>query len=208
MLDGDFFTASGVILRRDLSGEKGMWLKLFLKDAGIVNVTAKKTSGDSEPLLWGKFNLKKKRKTTNYLIDDVEVVDDMLRLRTRREALLMAFRWGGMVAKFLEPGQPDDDLLANLYWSMKLLGEPRVPVGVVNWKFLWRWLEGWGLAPDLVEFYTEQHFKHDEVVLLAKLSMLNANGIWKMFASGRGSNVRERSFKAAASLAEKFLNEK
>lgn len=208
MLDGNFFSASGVILYRDLSGERNLWLKLFLKEVGIVNVTAKKAGGDTEPLLWGKFQLKKKRRSTNYFVEDFEVFDDMLALRQREDSLFTAVKWLKLVMKFLTAGQPDDELLANLYWSMKLLARPQIPAEVSDWKFLWRWLESWGLAPDLVNFYRTQNFNHDETVLLAQISLLNVNDIIKLFAGGVSRNIRKNSFKIAAREAEKFLIEK
>ena len=209
MLDGgNFFSSSGVVLYRDISGEKNLWLKLFLKNAGIVNVTARKSSGNTEPFLWGKFILKKKQKTTNYSIEDFEVVDDMLVLRENYNAVFKASKWLKMIMRRLMPGQPDNGLLGNLYWSMKLLTEPKVPVDVSDWKFLWQWIYSWGLAPDLVNFHREKNFNHDEIVLLAQVSMLNTKGVIDLFSGRLSPDIRVNSFKIAAVLAEKFLNEK
>ena len=208
MLEGNFLKASGVILYRDLSGEKKLWLKLFLKNFGIVNVTAKKSNGDTEPFMWGKFELRKKKNSSNYYIEDFEAADDMLPMRKRRDAIFTALKWTKAITKHLEQSQADNALLANLYWSMKLLEEPVVPVEASNWKFLWRWLESWGLAPDLVNFYTLQNFNHDEIVLLTQLSLLNFRGVAELFERKINPNVRENSLKIAAELAEKFLMEK
>ncbi|MBQ7196124.1 MAG: hypothetical protein IJS40_01800 [Synergistaceae bacterium] len=208
MLEGNFLTVSGVILYRDISGEKNLWLKLFLKGFGIVNVTARRSSGDTEPFIWGKFGLKKKKNTTNYYIDEFEIADDMLPLRKRRETILTAIKWTNIIKKYLTIGQADDELLANLYWSMKLLGEPNVPPEASSWKFLWRWLENWGLAPDLVNFYSSQKFNHDEIILLTQLSLLNFKSVSELFAGKISPNVRENSLRIAAELAEKFLIEK
>ncbi|MBR6900447.1 MAG: hypothetical protein IKN30_00095, partial [Synergistaceae bacterium] len=123
-------------------------------------------------------------------------------------SLFTAVKWLKLVMKFLTAGQPDDELLANLYWSMKLLARPQIPAEVSDWKFLWRWLESWGLAPDLVNFYRTQNFNHDETVLLAQISLLNVNDIIKLFAGGVSRNIRKNSFKIAAREAEKFLIEK
>ena len=209
MLDGgNFFNASGVILYRNLSGEKNLWLKLFLKNIGIVNVTSKKTRSNAEPFLWGNFNLKKKQKTTNYLIEDFEVVDDMLFLRKRHNALFTAAKWFKIIIKHLISGQPDNELLANLYWSMQLLKEPKVPVDVSDWKFLWQWLTSWGLAPDLVNFHKENNFNHDEIIILTQVSILNIKGVIDLFSGKLSSNIRKNSFKIATGLAERFFNEK
>ena len=208
MLEGNFLKASGVVLYRDVSGEKNLWLKLFLKEFGIVNVTARHSNGDTEPFIWGKFGLRKKKNSVNYYIDDIEVADDMLLIRKSRNSILTAVKWTRKIIKFLTSEQADDDLLANLYWSMKLLEEPRVPIEVSNWKFLWRWLESWGLAPDLVNFYSSQRFNHDEIVLLTQISLLNVKGVINLFSNKLNPNIRENSFKIAAELAEKFLIEK
>ncbi|MBQ9419506.1 MAG: hypothetical protein IJU31_03925 [Synergistaceae bacterium] len=208
MLNGNFLSESGMIVYRDLSGEKNLWMKIFLRGSGIINVTAKKAGGDTEPLLWGKFTLRKKQRSSNYFVEDFEVVDDMLKIRQRKDSLFMVFRWLKLVIKFLAPYQPDDELLANLYWSMKLLSEPVVPVEAASWKFLWRWISSWGLAPDLVDFHASQNFNHDEIVLLAQISMLSANDVIKLFSGKLSPNIRENSFKIASSLAEKFLIQK
>ena len=208
MLEGNFFDASGVILYRDLSGEKNLWLKLFLKGVGLVNVTARKSGGDTEPLLWGRFYLKKKVKTMNYYIDEVEVIDDMLHIRMNGQALFTAVKWIKLITKYFLPGHPDDELLANLYWSMKLLSETEIIPEVLSWKFLWRWLESWGIAPNLVDFYTSQNFNHDEIILLTQISLLNVKGMSKLFSERLSPNIRENSFKIAVALAEKFLIER
>ena len=208
MLTGDFVSASGVILYRDLSGEKNLWLKLFLKGFGAVNVTAKKSSGDTEPFVWGKFGLKKKKNSVNYYIDEFETADDMLSLRRSRATFLTALKWTKMIMTRLDDGQPDDDLLADLYWSMKLLEDVHVPAEVSDWKFLWRWLESWGLAPDLADFYAQNNFNHDEIVLLTQISLLNTKGVVNLFSKNLSPNIRKNSFNIAAELAEKFLIEK
>ncbi|MBR2208876.1 MAG: hypothetical protein IJ859_08750 [Synergistaceae bacterium] len=208
MLEGNFLKASGVILYREISGEKNLWLKLFLKEFGLVNVTARRSNGDTEPFIWGKFELKKKKNSVNYYVNEIEVFDDMLPIRERREAILTTLQWTRLIKKFLTTEQADDDLLANLYWSMKLLEEPRVPIEVSNWKFLWRWLESWGLAPDLVNFYSSQKFNHDEIILLTQISLLNVKGVIDLFSKKLNPNIRENSLKIAAKLAEKFLIEK
>ncbi len=208
MLEGDFLEASGVILHREISGEKKLWLKLFLKDFGIINVNSRRSLGDSEPLTWGKFSLAKKKKSVNYYVDDIEIADDMLALRKSRDSIFTALKWTKIISKFLTPEQPDNDLLTNLYWSMNLLKDSRVPVDAADWKFLWRWLENWGIAPDLVNFYTLQNFNHDEILLLTQISLLNVKGIINLFSNKISSKIRENSFKIAAGLAEKFLMEK
>ena len=208
MLEGNFLKASGVVLYRDLSGEKNLWLKLFLKEFGIINVTARRSSGDTEPFIWGKFGLRKKKNSVNYYIEEIDVADDMLQLRKRRASIFTALKWIKLISKYLTKEQADNELLANLYWSMKLLEEPRVPVEISNWKFLWRWLESWGLAPDLVDFYSSKNFNRDEIILMTQISLLNIKGVINIFSNKINLNIRENSFKIASELAENFLAEK
>ena len=113
-----------------------------------------------------------------------------------------------MIMKRLDNDQPDDDLLADLYWSMKLLEDDKVPPEVSDWKFLWRWLEIWGLAPELADFYAQNNFNHDEIVLLTQISLLNTKGVGNLFSKNLSPNIRKNSFNIAAELAEKFLIEK
>jgi DNA repair protein RecO (recombination protein O) len=44
---------------------------------------------------------------------------------------------------------PCDELLPLLYWSLSLLEDESVPPVVAEWRFFWRWLRIWGLAPPL-----------------------------------------------------------
>lgn len=207
MLEGSFLKTSGVILYRDRSGEKNLWMKLFLKEFGIVNVTTRLFGGDTEPFIWGNFYLRKKRYSMNYYVEDIEVTDDMYYIRDRRDSIVASIKLAEMVSKFLTREQPDDDLLANLYWSMKLLEDKRVPIEATIWKFLWRWLENWGLAPELVSFYSSQRFNHEEIILLTQISLLNVKGVIKLFTGKINPNVRRNSLKIAAELAERFLIE-
>ena len=79
----------------------------------------------------------------------MDVADGMIPLRRRPEALRTAVRWSKFLLRHLMADHPADDLLANLYWNMRLLGMPRVPPEAAEWRFLWRWITAWGLAPDL-----------------------------------------------------------
>lgn len=216
MPDGEnFITASGVILSRRQSGENALWLILFLKEYGIMNVTApafssirKNFGGDTEPFLWGVFSLRKKNKGRSYFIDDIEITDDMMSLRKSRTTIMTAFKWSKAVMKYLMPEQPDDDLLSNLYWNMKLLCDKRIPAYVSDWRFIWLWLEEWGLAPDIASFHASMNFNRDEIFLLVQVAKLGINEIVKLFSEGLKPNVRENVFKVAVKLALNFLNEK
>lgn len=153
-----FQTASGVVLNRRIAGEGDLLLTLFLKGAGITFASARgaasgkvRFGGGTEPLTWGTFALYKTSGGGRHL-KSVDIADDMLNLRTRSSALFAAVRWARLLMRHLMTDHPADDLLANLYWNMKLLNEAALPVEAAEWRFLWRWLKSWGLAPGLSDF--------------------------------------------------------
>ena len=203
----DFITVKGVTLSRELSGEKNLWVKLFLKGEGIVSLTSKNFMGDSEPFLWANYDLQRKSKSRNYFVADIDVRDDMLSIRRSRVTIKTALKWTELLTKYLPQEQPDDDLLSNLYWNMKLLATPSVPYYVPAWRFLWKWLELWGLAPELVDFHASKNFNHDEILLLSQVSILDTKGVIDLFTQPTSSTIRENAFIIAAKLAVKFLNE-
>lgn len=208
MFNGEnFITAKGVTLSREQSGENNLWVRLFLKGEGIVNVTSKNFMGASEPFIWANYNLRKKSKSQNYFIDDIDVKDDMLNIRRNRITIIIAFQWVQLLIKYVPHEQPDDNLLSNLYWNMKLLTEPKVLPDASNWRFIWKWLELWGLAPELVSFYASKNFNQDEILTLAQTLSLNTKGVIQMFSQPLKPLVRENVFKVAANLAVKFLDQ-
>lgn len=147
--------ASGALLSRVCMGEGDLWLTFFLKGEGLLRASAKgaergrvRFGGATEPLTWGVFQLHRGRSGGRYL-SGADIADDMISLRRSPKALMTAVRWARLVIRHLPPGHPADDLLANLYWNMKLLSEPGVPPELADWRFCWRWLISWGLAPDL-----------------------------------------------------------
>ena len=172
MFNGEeFITVKGVILAREDSGENLLWTKLFLEGEGIVNLTSKNFMGDSEPFSWGYFDLQKKKRSARYFIYDTDIKDNMLGIRRGKEPIMTALNWTKMLTKYLTIELPDDDLLTNLYWSMKLLTIPSIPVKAVNWRFLWLWLKEWGLAPELRAFYAQKGFRSEEISLLAQTEL-------------------------------------
>lgn len=148
-------SASGVVLARSEAGEGDLLLTLFLKGRGLVRASARgaasgrvRFGGGTEPLVWGSFRLHRGRGGGVYL-SAVDVADGMIPLRRRPEAIRTAVRWAKLLMRHLMAELPADDLLASLYWNMRLLGGARVPPEAAEWRFLWRWLSAWGLAPDL-----------------------------------------------------------
>lgn len=212
MLGDNYITASGVILSRQQMGENSLWVRLFLNEYGIMNVSApsgrRGFGGDNEPFMWGVFYLQKKSKSSNYYLYDIEARDDMYNLRKSRETMTTALKWTQAVTKYLSTSQPDDELLRNLYWSMKLLCYSVVPPDASDWRFFWHWLEEWGLAPDIVGFHGAMKFTRDEIILLAQLNELNTQGVIQLFSSPSNLRIRQNTFRIAAGLAVKFLNEK
>ena len=203
-----YLTGSGTLLARDVSGYTNFWVKLFLKDVGIIYTTAPRASGETEPFIWGHFYLKKKSKGKGYYIFDTEILDDMFFIRKSKQTILTSFKWTNAILKYLLPEHPDNNLLANLYWSMKLLSAKHIPIEAIDWRFTWKWLEGWGLAPDLVSFHSSKNFNRAEIILLTQISMLNVQGVMELFTKPLDKEIRENVFKVASRLAEGFLIEK
>ena len=133
-----------------------MFLDLFLKGFGRLPVYARgggrgsiRFGGTVEPLVWGEFKLYKSGKGGCLILRSVEVKYDSfaLKLRNSREVLLTAFNWIKMLIIYLEESRADDKVLSCFYWGLKLL-EEGVPVEIADWRFVWRWLNIWGLAPE------------------------------------------------------------
>jgi recombinational DNA repair protein (RecF pathway) len=106
---------------------------------------------ERNPWCGGAFTLYQGKDEGKKTLKSVDVADDMLKLRTRARALLATVGWAKLLTRHLMEGHPADDLLANLYWNMKLLSEGEIPVEVLEWRFVWRWLKSWGLAPEVTE---------------------------------------------------------
>ena len=208
MFNGEnFLTAKGVTLQREISGENKLWVRLFLQGEGVVSLSSKNFKGDSEPFVWAIYSFRKMARSAKYLVDDIDVKDDMFRLRRSRETILTAQKWAALLAKFMPHEQPDDDLLNILYWNMKLLATPPVPFSVPDWRFLWQWIELWGLAPDIVTFHEANNFSRDEIHLMIQVSTLNADGVIRLFTVPLAIRIRENIFTVAAKLAAKFLRQ-
>ena len=99
-------------------------------------------------------------------------------------------------------GHADDALLANLYWNMKLLCSG-LPAEAVEWRFMWRWLKAWGLAPEISEYTaaaaSELSLLH--FVSVAKTLELESLELQEVLKSKR------RLFADASRRAEMFLRE-
>ena len=131
-----------------------MVLDLFLKGFGRLPVFIRgggrgsvRFGGATEPLVWGDFELYKSGKGGRLILRSVEVKYDALKLRGSKRLILTAINWAKMLIMYLEEGRADDKVLSCFYWGLKLL-EEGVPVEIADWRFVWRWLNIWGLAPE------------------------------------------------------------
>ena len=203
----DFITAKGVTLSREISGENNLWVRLFLQGEGVVSLSSKNFKGDSEPFIWAVYSFKKKARSAKYFVSEIDVKDDMLALRRSRETLITAFKWAELLAKFMPHEQPDDNLLNILYWNMKLLTHSSVPYDAVDWRFLWQWLEAWGLAPDIANFYTSKKFSADEIKLLIQILNTDIKGVIELFTNPSKIDTRKNFFINAVKSAAKFLRQ-
>jgi hypothetical protein len=213
--DSGFQSASGVVLSRRIVGEGDLLLTLFLKGMGLTFVSARgaatgkvRFGGGTEPLVWGSFSLYRSRggEEGRKYLKSVDVADDMLKLRSRSDALFAAVRWAKLLTRHLMDGHPADDILANLYWNMKLMSDGEIPVEVAEWRFLWRWLKNWGLAPDLSLFIDGSA---EELQLLYKIAVAKASDL-KTSAPNAQKNLdprHKRLFENATRRAEVFLKE-
>ncbi len=203
-----YIMSSGIILSRKIFGDKTYQMTLFLKQYGIVSVSSpsKSNLGNKEPMIWAKFKLRKKSRSWNYYIEDTDMIDDMLSLRKSRERIMTALKWCRYVETYLEPSRPDDELLANLYWNMKLLAETSIPPDALSWRFICRWLNTWGLAPDIESFLSSKNFSNDEITLLNFTAHSDSKMLIEFFSSH--SNITGIFFRTAFDLSLKLLNEK
>ena len=207
-INESYIMTSGVILSRTLYGENTYYLTLFLKQYGLMNVTsiAHLYAGDKEPLTWAVFKLRKKTRSRNYYVEDTDIKEDMLNIRKSKGQILTALSWCKLLIKYLDLLQPDDELLNNLFWSMKLLCDVSVPPEASNWRFLWRWLNLWGLAPDIDSFLMPKRFTRDEIMLLSFVADSNTKTVSEFFKIH--SNITGNFFRKAYDLSVKLLNEK
>lgn len=148
-----FHAQSGVVLRRKISPEGDITMDLFLKELGRTQAVAKgagrgsvRFGGATEPLTWGNFGLYKSAKSGRMVLRSIDAKHDAVKLRG--EILLTAARWVRLLLRYIEEGRADDKLLSCFYWSITLL-EEGVPTALAEFRFVWRWLNIWGIAPAL-----------------------------------------------------------
>ena len=79
-------------------------------------------------------------------VREIEVQDDFWGLRRLPRAMAQALRWAKLLQSRLIEGYPQDDILTLFYWALKAVLDGTDPE-IVHCRFLWRWLQSWGVAP-------------------------------------------------------------
>ena len=207
--------SEGIVLSLDSYGDKNIYAGLFLMDYGRVKASLqhyspmkKNTSRELQQFSWAKFYVVQNKRTRNYYIKDLNIISDPSAINMNRESLYTALRWSEIVKKYLIPKQADNDLLMNLRSNMKLLESPdKVPVYAAEFRFIWLWLEEWGLAPDLINFYGSKNFNNDEIVLLTQIQTLDSENVIKLFSYNISKNIRRNALKIASDLALNFFQQ-
>lgn len=210
-----YINSKGVILSLKSYGDSSIYSELFIMDYGRVYASLlhyspnkKNISRELQQFLWGNFELIKNKRTHKYYIKDVNIICDPSVISMNRKSLYMALRWSKILAKYLPYQHADNDLLINLRSNMKLLEHPNiVPVRAAEFRFIWLWLKEWGLAPDLINFYSSRGFNEAEVILLTQIQALRAEDVIKLFSYKLNGSIRENSLNIAVKLALEFFHE-
>jgi DNA repair protein RecO (recombination protein O) len=100
-----------------------------------------------EPLVFARFRLY--RSPRSLYLREVEPFEAFLPLRRSVPVLRTALGWCAEIASRLPPSSPCDELLGLLYWSLCLLVRGIDPPAA-DFRFAWRWLRLFGVAPDLL----------------------------------------------------------
>lgn len=148
-----YFKASGTVLRRVDNPEGERRVHLFLRGLGPVWAAApgagrgrSRFGGATEPLVWGVFSLYKGPR--RLYLRDVEVREDFWNLRKSRDSLQRALEWSGAIARSGMEAHACDPLVRLFYWSLRNL-EEGAEGEIAEWRFLWKWLHFFGIAPSL-----------------------------------------------------------
>lgn len=140
-------------MRRVESREGDLSLYLFLQKAGPVWVTApgaakgrRRFGGAAEPLVFGVYSLYSGR--NRLYLQDVDVKEDFWTLRKKPLHLKGGLVLAKLIVDYCPPNHPCNEVLSLFFWALRSLEEGTSP-DIVKWRFLWRWLKYWGIAPDL-----------------------------------------------------------
>lgn len=144
----------GVVLRRTDSPEGNRSIYVLLENEGPIWLLAPgaargkvRFGGSTDPLVWGTFHIY--RGPNRSYLREVDVRKDFWSLRASPQRIRQAVEWSVSIARYTLPGHPCDDLLPIFFWSLCLLEAPEIRDDLSDWRFYWRWLRSWGLAPEL-----------------------------------------------------------
>jgi len=142
---------SGIILKRAITAEGGGSIFLFSRQHGTLWASAPgcmrgkvRFGGSIEPLVFGRFQIYSSSSRT--YLKSVDVKEDFWGIRKSPASLQRAFRWFSFVSDLLPVLTPDNELLKNLFWSLKLLEKGCHPE-LAEHRFLRRWCGIWGVDP-------------------------------------------------------------
>ena len=148
------FRKRGVVLRRRDTNEGDRSVYVLLREEGPVWLIAPggargkvRFGGATDPLVWGTFHIY--RGPNRWYLREVDVRKDFLLLRKHPSRIRRAAEWAASLVKYTLPGHASDDLLPIFYWSLCVLESGRLREDLADWRFYWRWLRSWGLAPNL-----------------------------------------------------------
>jgi len=144
----------GVVLRRSDTPEGNRSVYVLLENVGPVWLLAPgaargkvRFGGSTDPLVWGTFHVY--RGPNRWYLRDVDVRKDFWSLRSSSIRIRQAVHWVGSILGNTLPGHPCNDLLPVFFWSLSLLENPSAREDLASWRFYWRWLRIWGMAPEL-----------------------------------------------------------
>lgn len=148
---GYYKQAGTILLRRDGSRE-GQSLLIFMRGLGPRWAGAPAASsrnrfgGGTEPLVWGEFSLY--QSPSKLYLQGVEVKEDFLGLRSDAQALLCALRLYKTTARET-PADCENDALLRMLWSAMLQLKEKTPPYLTEFRYTWKLLDSFGIAPSL-----------------------------------------------------------
>ncbi len=144
----------GVVLRSSDSAEGDRSIYVLLENEGPQWLLAPgaargrvRFGGSTDPLVWGTFHVY--RGPNRWYLRDIDVRKDFWPLRRFSTKIRRAVGWASSLVKYTLPGHPCNELLPVFYWSLCLLEGSDLREDLAGWRFYWRWLRSWGIAPDL-----------------------------------------------------------
>jgi len=154
MMRQGFHKLTGVVLRRQETSEGDIRLYVLFREYGPMWVVApgaargkRRFGGATEPLIWGYFGCYKSPR--QLYLREIEVKEDLWEIRHDPGRLERAMTWARLLVEHLLPGYPCNEVLAAFYDSLFLL-DKGLDSDMLEWRFLYRWMKNWGVAPDIL----------------------------------------------------------